>query len=167
MRNNNLFVIILIIISIVGSLFLFNSEWLVIQEAESDKVIWQQPVEGNIEFAIKYLHSVERTPVWEYFVVKDNKLYLTGTRYESYGAGLPFLKQHTYVVGDGKFEIKNIDKKLDSIPLRVSDYALHKFIIDKEEYKLYKMTEPQNLVIIKVKNQNLLALLKNKLVNWL
>ncbi|KXS45617.1 MULTISPECIES: DUF1850 domain-containing protein [unclassified Candidatus Frackibacter] len=165
MRNNNLFMIILIIVLVISSLLIVNSKWLVIKESESGKVIWQQPGQGTVKFAIKYLHSVERTPVWEYFAVKDDKLYLTGTKYESYGAGLPFLKQHTYVIEDDKFEIKNIDKELNLIPLRVSDYALHRFIINKQEYKLYQMTEPQNLVIIKVKEKSLLALLKYKLLN--
>lgn len=163
-KIKTLFLIIVIIGLIVVGLSKIEKKSLVIKEAETGKIIWQRPVTKEVKFAIEYLHSVEKTPVWEYFQVKGGKLYLTGTRYESYGAGLPFLKKHNYIVSDDKFEIKEINEQLEKIELRVSDYAKHKFIVNGQEYKLYQMTEPMNLVVIDLKVMNQLELLTQKII---
>lgn len=42
------------------------------------------------EFTIGYIHSVEKTPVVNYFqVTADNKLKLARVRFQSFGAGMP------------------------------------------------------------------------------
>ncbi|GAB6100195.1 hypothetical protein JCM16358_20740 [Halanaerocella petrolearia] len=125
-----------------------------IKEADSGQVVWQKSTTDKMRFAIEYIHSVERTPVWDYFQIKQDQIWLVGTKYESYGAGLPFLNKNKYIIADDKFEIKEIDKKLDEIPLRVSDYARHKLIIGNKEYKLFKMVEPKSLVQIRVESRN-------------
>ena len=161
MKLNKKLIWSLLIISLIGliGLIYYNSYWLVIKEAKTGKVIWEQKLTADTKFAIKYLHSVQQTPVWEYFKVVEGQLYLTGTKYESYGAGLPFLPQHEYIVDQGQFIIKEINRKLANIPLRVSDYARHRLIINDQTYKLFKLTKPQNLVLIQVEERNYLDLL--------
>jgi hypothetical protein len=155
-----------IILGLVSLSFLQESV-LVVKEAKANKIIWQEKVEEGANFAIEYLHSVERTPVWEYFKVKNGEIFLTGTLYESYGAGLPFLKKNNYIVANDKFEIKDINRKLDNIPLRISDYAQHKFIYGDEEYKLYDITQPQSLVVISVERRSRIRLLVEEGKRWL
>ncbi len=162
------YVLITILLLVLVFVLLIQSKTLlIIEEAKTGNIIWQKVVTSGGQFAIEYLHSVERTPVWEYFNVRENQIFLIGTLYESYGAGLPFLKRHNYKVTNDKFEISNINYKLDNIPLRVSDYAKHKFIYQQEEYKLYDMTQAQNLIIIKVEDQNILRFMFEEAKLWL
>ncbi|PRX17805.1 hypothetical protein BX659_1488 [Orenia metallireducens] len=166
----NRFYSVLVFLLIITGLFTLSflqESVLTVKEAKTDKIIWQERVEEGTTFAIEYLHSVERTPVWEYFEVKKGEIFLTGTLYESYGAGLPFLKKNNYIVANDKFEIKDINKKLDNIPLRVSDYAKHKLIYGDEEYKLYDITQPQNLVVISVEKKSKIRLLVEEGKRWL
>ncbi len=147
-------------------LILFKEGVLVIEDTESGEIVWQKKLNNDMKFAIKYLHSVERTPVWEYFKVEDGEIFLTGTRYQSYGAGLPFLKKHNYVVKDDYFIISGIDDKLNNIPLRVSDYAKHRFIYNNTEYRLYKLLKPQSLALIKVENITKFKLICREVGIW-
>lgn len=165
MKNNLVGVLILISLLISGP-WLIKSDSLVVQNADSGQVIYQQQVSPELNFAIKYTHSVENTPVWDYFKVTKGQLFLTSTKYMSYGAGLPFLDKNDYVVEEGQFIIKDIDTKLEQIPLRVSDYAKHKLLINGQSYKLYKMTVPQTLVKIRVVEQNYYQLLLWEVRRW-
>ena len=48
----------------------------------------------NRRFVLSFIHSVQKTPVHEYFVISgDNKLVLDKTTYHSLGVGLPFQRR--------------------------------------------------------------------------
>ena len=164
--NRKLIYLLILVSLLVSGPYFIKTKTLVIEEAASGQVIYQQQVSPGLEFAIKYTHSVENTPVWDYFKVTEDQLLLTSTKYMSYGAGLPFLDKNDYVVADDKFTIKNIDAELSQIPLRVSDYAKHKLLINGHKYKLYKLTATQNLVNIKVEEHNLYQLLAWEVQQW-
>ncbi|MFP4021382.1 MAG: DUF1850 domain-containing protein [Halanaerobium sp.] len=149
-KNFKFFLLISFILIIVFSLSVFKVNVLQIIDHRADKIIWEENINNGDQFKIKYLHSVARTPVIEFFEIKDGKILLTKTEYQSYGAGLPTSnRQGDYVVEDDKFIIKNIDQLLPEIMLRVSDYAEHEFIFKEENYKMYKNIKTETLVQIK------------------
>ena len=158
-----LIIIFLIVIGFLG----IKSRVLVVEEAATGEVIHQQQIHKELKFAIQYIHSVERTPVWDYFKTKEDQIVLKATKYESYGAGLPFLNQNDYIVKNDKFIIDNINTNLREIPVRISDYAKHKLLINNQVYKLYKLTATQNLVLIKIEDKNLYQLLLWEVRSWL
>lgn len=101
-------------------------------------------------FTLGYIHSVELTPAEELFRVgQDNTLMLYETIYESYGVGLPFLKEEGELdIKDGKFILK-IQRSMDSIKLRVSPIPKHWLSIGDERYELIQLIEkPKDLVEI-------------------
>jgi len=149
-KNFKFFLLLFLFIILIFSLLVFKVNVLQIINYQSDKIIWEQTVEDGDDFSIKYLHSVAKTPVIEFFEIKDGKILLTGTEYQSYGAGLPTsAEQGDYIVADDKFIIKNIDQKLPEIMLRVSDYAQHEFIYNGKNYKLYENVKTETLLQIK------------------
>ena len=144
------FLLLFLFLILIFSLLVFKVNVLQIINYQSDKIIWEQKVKDGDDFSIKYLHSVAKTPVIEFFEIKDGKILLTGTEYQSYGAGLPTsAEQGDYIVADDKFIIKNIDQKLPQIMLRVSDYAQHEFIYNEKNYKLYENVKTETLLQIK------------------
>lgn len=144
------FLLLLSLLVIVFSLFVFKVNTIQIIDYQADKIIWAQKVKDGADFSIRYLHSVAKTPVIEFFEIKDGKILLTGTEYQSYGAGLPTsAEQGDYIVADDKFIIKNINQKLPEIMLRVSDYAQHEFIYNGKTYKLYESVKTETLLQIK------------------
>ena len=149
-KNSKFFLLILFILIIVFSLFVFKVNTLQIIDYRKDKIIWEEKIEAGDSFSIRYQHSVARTPVIEFFEIKDGKILLTGTEYQSYGAGLPTeAVQGEYVVEDDKFIIKDINQFLPEILLRVSDYAEHEFIFNQKNYKLYESVKTETLLQIK------------------
>ncbi|WP_243834314.1 DUF1850 domain-containing protein [Halanaerobium saccharolyticum] len=135
---------------IVFSLFVFKVNTLQLVDYRADKIIWEERINDGDHFEIKYQHSVARTPVIEFFEIKDGKILLTGTEYQSYGAGLPTsAEQGDYIVENDRFIIENIDQFLPEIMLRVSDYAEHQFIFKQESFKLYKNLKTETLLQIK------------------
>lgn len=154
LKNNTLkfFLLPLFILIIVFSLFVFKVTTLQLIDYKADKIIWEDKIENGDNFEIKYQHSVARTPVIEFFEIKDGKILLTGTEYQSYGAGLPTSAElGDYIVENDKFIIKNIDQFLPEIMLRVSDYAKHEFIFNQKSYKLYESVKTETLLQIKTK----------------
>ena len=51
------------------------------------------PADAGTEFSTRFIHSVQKTPVEEFFAVNDARdgFVLLRTRYRSFGVGLPFL----------------------------------------------------------------------------
>ncbi|MBR1886064.1 MAG: DUF1850 domain-containing protein [Schwartzia sp.] len=51
------------------------------------------PAEAGTEFSTRFIHSVQKTPVEEFFTVNEARdgFLLLRTRYHSFGVGLPFL----------------------------------------------------------------------------
>ncbi len=165
MNKKKIFLLIIILFIVFN--YIATKNVLIIKEDKTGRIIWQHFIESpEKDFAIKYLHSVENTPVWEYFTIEQKQIILTGTEYESYGAGLPFLNNYNYTVADDKFIINGINRKLENIPLRVSDYAKHTFIFASNEYKLYQLTRPENLVIIKVVEMNNIKIWIEEVRQW-
>ena len=165
MKRKLIYLLVILVLLAVGPYFI-SDKVLVVEEAATERVVYQQQVDRGLKFAIKYTHSVENTPVWDYFKVLEGDILLTSTKYMSYGAGLPFLNKNDYQIENDKFVIKEINTKLAQIPLRVSDYAKHKLVIDDQVYRLYKLTATQNLVMIKVEEKNLYQLLAWEVSKW-
>jgi len=149
-KSFKFFLFILFILIIVFSLSVFKVNTLQIIDYRTEQIIWEEKINDGDSFAISYQHSVARTPVIEFFEIKDGKILLTGTEYQSYGAGLPTsAEMGEYIVENDKFIIKNINQFLPEIMLRVSDYAQHEFIFKQENYKLYKNIKTETLLQIK------------------
>ena len=153
MNKNKKFKFFLLIVSIlilIISLSIFKVNTLQIIDYQADKIIWEKKLTDGDNFSIKYLHSVAKTPVIEFFEIKNGEILLTGTEYQSYGAGLPTSAgQGNYITADGKFIIENINQRLPEIMLRVSDYAQHEFIFNNKTFKLYEKVETETLLQIK------------------
>lgn len=156
----------MIIISFILLLY-FNSTVLTLKIYDLDKnnLIFSEPVKNTDSFTIKYNHSVARTPVFEIFIIQNEKIYLKKTIYQSYGAGLPFLNKNDYKLKNDKFIIDNIDQQLPEILLRVSSYAEHKFIYADNTYKLYSLSEDENLLKIYLEREKVFSKILEEIKN--
>ena len=163
-------VIIVLILFIFFALFYLNQRevtFLKIIDYRTANIVWQDKVNEENSFIIKYLHSVARTEVLEIFVVRDGEIVLVSTEYQSYGAGLPFSNEHQYLIEDDKFIIKNINQKLDNIMLRVSAYAEHQFIYQDKNYQLYELVPAETLLEFRTEKLSYFKFLTWEVKKWL
>ncbi|MFN3284496.1 MAG: DUF1850 domain-containing protein [Pseudothermotoga sp.] len=91
---------------------------------KDERIIYTKRLEDG-KFILTFVHSVEKTPVYEFYeVLADDTLYLYKTRYSSMGAGLLFQAEGRFEIKDGFFEAE-ISRKFKEIFLRVSPLDGH------------------------------------------
>jgi hypothetical protein len=108
---------------------------LVIRDARSGDVVWSAKLSEGETFSIRYIHSVDKLPVHEFYINEDGELILTGIKVIDFGAGLDYVGEGDLRM-EGKWTyIDNLQRKIDSLPLRVGSIADHTLIYrDKEIY---------------------------------
>ncbi|MGH2374721.1 MAG: DUF1850 domain-containing protein [bacterium] len=91
-------------------------------EARTDRVLWRRAVEPGERVELRYIHSVERTPVIEEFRAERHGLRLVAMRFYSQGAGLP---TEGYTREGDQFVLRT-NRRIGTLPLRVSSIAGHR-----------------------------------------
>jgi hypothetical protein len=102
---------------------------LEIRDAGSGKVYGRWPLEENGEFAIEFIHSVNQSPVREFFRVENGEIRLKAVRFFSFGAGMQSdLEGELTMSRDGDAMVisgyKTSFKELNYIVGTVSDHLL-------------------------------------------
>lgn len=89
------------------------------------------PVQEGDIFAITYTHSVAQTPVTDYFLIKEKAIWLEGSVYHDFGAGLPHTPEHGQQLRQeqGRLIMSGYNKRLGSFDLRVGRVAGHELVI--------------------------------------
>ena len=84
-------------------------------------IITSCPADAGTEFSTRFIHSVQKTPVEEFFIVNDvlDGFILQKTRYQSFGVGLPFLTTDGAFRHEGNaFIMDNMNRSMREINLR-------------------------------------------------
>lgn len=105
------FLIPLLIIFFIPPLYL-----LVMKEYPDGNLFFKEMIIPGQRFSLIYNHSVVKTPVWEFFEInKDGQLLIKETHFLDHGAGLPYaaFEEEIFVSEEGRFKIKNMNRKLD------------------------------------------------------
>lgn len=110
-RVIKLFLAVLIVMVAVGFLF------VPVLVVDGEGRWWAWPMLPGSSFWLEFIHSVERTPVRDRFIVSwTGELVLIETVYSSYGAGLPAEGK----LQAGQLVIEKLETKLPELVLRVS-----------------------------------------------
>ena len=123
--------VILALVAISGR-FLFADpvQCVVMTNAETDEVYFQQPLEADGVFSVSYIHSVNKSNVEEYYRLEDDEIYLFRARYRAFGAGVAteLEEGQTLSYEDGYMIIENIHYQIPNLVYRVgtvSDPLIH------------------------------------------
>ena len=123
--------VILALVVISGKqLFTDPVQCVVMTDAETDEVYFQQPLEADGVFSVSYIHSVNKSNVEEYYRLEDDELYLFRARYRAFGAGVAteLEEGQTLSYEDGYMIIENIHYQIPDLVYRVgtvSDPLIH------------------------------------------
>ena len=132
-------VIFLLIFIILFNFFIYTfaatKGILEIIDYSTKKIIFSRRVAPGDIFSTLYIHSVEKTPVKEIFVIDNQyRIILSETRVSSSGAGLlsQIFGEEQFLLKDGKFIIKNINKFLPFIPLKIGKNSHNTFFFKEK-----------------------------------
>jgi len=124
---------------------------LLILDYSSREVILREPLAYGGSFAIRYIHSVNRSPVFEVFrVEKGEGLILEETGFRMFGAGMGHWEGHGTVIREGDWtKIKDINRPLGSFILRVgSREVAHTVVVDDKEWNLSQIAAGRRVIIM-------------------
>ena len=97
------------------------------------------------EFSIRYIHSVQKTPVIEVFTVNLREgIELRETLYKDFGAGLPFLVEGSsrFKSGGGWYRLYGIRRYLRDMVFRVGRFADFTLLRGGKEIPLTRFERP-------------------------
>lgn len=108
------------------SLIIYNN---IDEKNSKESVSVSYPIDENDHFSIEFIHSVNKSPVVEYYKIdKKGNLYVYKTIYYNYGAGVPtdIEGDETISYGeDGSMIIDNINRKINNLTYYLSDISDH------------------------------------------
>jgi hypothetical protein len=121
------------VMSAVALLFVERADvTLRVTDIERGRVVWSRNVGAGQRFEIRYIHSVERTPVIEEYGAQPDGLWFESMRFYSQGAGLP---TEGYV-REGNAFVLRARRKVGVLSVRVSSIARHELAIGEERIDL-------------------------------
>ena len=100
------------------------------------------------DFALQWIHSVEKEEWLEFYERDGDSLLLTETKFKTYGAGVPS-DGEIISSKDGYVHMK-IDRLFNEMNLTVSRNAQTTIITADQEIPLYEYTEDYELVAITI-----------------
>ena len=112
---------------------------LLVCDHNSKEIILKTPLAYGQPFAIRYIHSVDHSPVFEVFTAKKGEgLVLKETYFRMFGAGMGHWEGHGKIVQEGQWiKIKDINQSLGSFILRVGSQGVaHTILIGNKEWNL-------------------------------
>jgi len=130
-----------------------NRDVLVVRDAKTGQVLEIGPMAEGETFELHFMHSVDKLPVQDFFVYRNETLILDRTRCLSFGAGLGYAGQGELKGENGWNIIDNMDRQVGTLPLRVGTIANHRIIYRGEEFRLARYFAPKSLVLIGVEHK--------------
>ena len=123
-------VILALVIIASKPLFTDPVQCVVMTNAETDEIYFQQPLEADGVFSVSYIHSVNKSNVEEYYRLEYGEIYLFKARYRAFGAGVAteLEEGQTLSYEDGYMVIENIHYRIPNLVYRVgtvSDPLIH------------------------------------------
>ena len=112
---------------------------LVLSDPASGRVYASYPVEEGDEFSVEFIHSVNKSPVRDYYQCRADGIWNTRCVYYGFGAGVEeiLLEGETLSYGeDGEMIVSGIDHRLDPMILVVGTISDHTLRIGGETVSL-------------------------------
>ena len=152
-----LIIIILMIISLYPVQVLYARDMMTEDELKS----WLIP--RDMTFSVKYIHSVERTPVWEIYSLNQDEIILEETIFQSYGAGLPATSPYDFDIVEDGFRLYNINLKMTDLIYRTGAVrANHELLIGDKSYPFLDFSKPTEGVKFETRNMAFISYLARR-----
>ena len=119
---------------------------LTLQNVDTGKRLVQIPFKGEKEFAVSFLHSVNKTPVTEYYYIEGGRMILSYAEYSSFGAGMPEIADlpgSTMEIAGGILRLGGLNQHIPNLVYRVGTVANHQLYMNGKWIELQKIAPTQ------------------------
>lgn len=156
--------IIIFLAIIIFFIPMFNR--FTISDGKTGNVVFCGSIENFEEFYTSFIHSVNKTPVNEYYRIENGRFVVYKTTFYSYGAGMPDGSDNPEAnikFVNGKVEIDNINRRLSEFTVLVGTVANHTLHTVNTNFELNKYVEPQNQALFKIKRVSIYDILRRQI----
>ena len=137
-------VVVLTITAALLCLYSFKGDGvkLVLRNSETGRIIETFDVSEGTEFSVEFIHSVNKSPVKDVFVIRDGKIYADRTVYSAFGAGVQtFVEEGQTLEYDkeGNMVVSGFDIEFPSVKYIVGTVSDHILEIRGESISLTEL----------------------------
>ena len=125
---------------------------------KNGKILFKTEINQNSQFGIRFIHSVAKTPVEDWFSVQNGHIYLEKTIYHDFGAGLPYKpdQNQNMKFTDDEIIISGYHTKLSQFDQLVGHIANHTLLLPQSdktiaEIPLNKLAKPGQSITFIIK----------------
>ena len=141
--------------AIIATLLLLMSlePVLVIYNADTGEKYAKYEMSEGEEFSVSFIHSVNLTPVYDYYTVDGAALVCDKCEYSSFGAGMPTEWEENWCVSydDGVISITGLDIRQKEFTYYVGTVYDHTLNIKGEDVSLSALCGKNSHVTLKIK----------------
>jgi len=113
--------------------------FIAVEIDNSAKIISSVDAKKNVPLVIKFIHSVQKTPVIEELEFDGDNFILLRTKYKSQGVGLPFMESDGVFREEGEFFIMDeMNRPLKNLQLRTGVGTNLTVTLNGQEFKLFE-----------------------------
>ncbi|MDF2949226.1 MAG: hypothetical protein K0R07_1254 [Sedimentibacter sp.] len=156
--------ILLVLIVLIIILFIPIINQFTISNEKTNNIVFSDSINNFKSFYVSFKHSVNRTPVNEYYRIENNKFVAYKTTFYSYGAGMPDGSENPNadmnINDNGLIELTNINREFNEFTYMVGTYAEHTMHTENKSFKLDKYVEPQEPAIFQIKRVSIYHILR-------
>ena len=132
---------------------------LVVEDIETGERYLSEPVDSGSTVALEYMHSVEKSRVYDEYRVDGQTLVNTRMEFESYGWGLPARVNVTNVNGTLVYDPPEPITELERLSVSPGRIAGHTLIVDGRRHDLVAATDA-NDVTLHIERRTLLEMIR-------
>ena len=118
---------------------------LVVEDIETGEVYLSESVDDGSTVALEYMHSVEKSRVYDEYRVDGDRLVNTRMEFESYGWGLPARVDVENVNGTLVYAPDEPIAELETLSVSPGRIAGHTLIVDGQRYDLVAATDASDV----------------------
>ncbi len=132
---------LILFLAVLAAAFLYpgRRSFLVLRDAKTGEEYLRRSVRTGDEFSIGFVHSVNRTPVTDFYEIRRDGIYVVRTVYYGFGAGVQTELEgnETLEYGeDGSMIVSGFDRKMEDLIYFVGTVSDHTLTVGGEEISL-------------------------------
>ncbi len=138
--------VLTLMIVVLAAAFLYQRSgrgFLVLSSPETGGVYARYPVRVSDTFSIGFIHSVNQSPVTDYYEIREDGIYVVKTVYYGFGAGVQTQLEEGQKLeygSDGSMIITGFDRKMEDLVYFVGTVSDHTLTLNgREEISLREL----------------------------
>ena len=127
------------LLAVAVTVILLRPGRLILSDADTGEIYLERSLPGDGAFSVTFVHSVNRSPVSDVYRVRGRRIFLTGTVYYGFGAGVPTELEPGESLSygeEGEMIVTGMDTEMTRLVYVVGTVSDHVLRIGGEEISL-------------------------------